>query len=196
MPLGSRVLSVVSGGRGSCSIGRKYVGTLSNKGMCTALLRSYCPTLHRSSCAIHCMMHKFGMRRTGRVVEAHPRRLDLRRVFLITRACRGKDGRFGRIFSITIHVFPSSPATGVGTTTVRLRQNSLRRSIHCLSGTSTRTDTALGGENILGLLRKSLSSTRDCFGRTRTGNSIRTNTGLRRVIGGHGSSTVFKGWSV
>lgn len=187
---------MVSGGRDSFSIGRRHVGTLSNKGMCTTLLRSYCPTLHRSSCAMHCMIHKFSIRRTGRVVGLHPRRLDLRRVFLITRACRGKDSRFGRIFSITIHVFPSSPATGVGTTTVRLRQNSLRRTMHCLSGTSTRTDTALGGENMLGLLRKSLSSTRGCFGRTRTGSSIRTKTGLRRIAGGHGSRTVFMGWSV
>lgn len=110
--------------------------TLGKKAACQVLLESCCPPLHHGRCAVSCITHTFGMSRTGRLVGAGPRCLDLGRVFLITGACPGSDNRFGRIFSVTTHVCPSSPMTQLGATTLRLRGNTVSTTVIQLRGSS------------------------------------------------------------
>lgn len=175
--------------------GRHSVTGLIKPRACRCVLTRYCPTLHRSSCAIGCAIHNLDLRRSGRVVGGHPRLLDLRRVCQVTRDYRPKDRRFGRSFRMTTAVFPSSPVTGLGTKTVRVRgNNSVAATGECLTGTSPGTTRARGGLNVVTVVRKSLSATRGCFGTTGTTNLVgRTSTGLGRLGGGRGCPLRWRG---
>lgn len=133
MTSGSTVLTI-TGSSLTPSTGSRGVGGLCPTD-CHCVVDRVCPHLHRDSCAMACAIHPFSVRRTGMVLGAGPRRLSLRRVCLITRACRPNSPRFGRMFSVTIHLFPSSRATGLGTTYASLRGNSLMATRGRLTGT-------------------------------------------------------------
>lgn len=189
IPSHRTILTVVGDGSRP-SGGSTELTTLSKKTPCHCMLGGVCPSLHHSSCHITCRIHFFAIRRKHRVVGAHPRRLDLDRVFTITGDCRVKDGRCGRIFRVTIHVCDSSPITGLGTTGVTLSGGSLSTTHACLTGTNGDPRT-VRTHNILGLLSKGLSRTKGLLRRTGTTNIGRTTTGLSRLHGGRTSGRLF-----
>lgn len=123
------------------STGRRGVGQDCPR-RCHFLLRRYCPTLHRASCHVSCGVHGCdSIRRVGHVVTRRPRGLDLGRFCLITEVCRPNALRFASIFRATMHVFPRSRVTGLGTTGTTVHQNGRSTTHGCLTGTNGSTRT-------------------------------------------------------